>query len=150
MASSADDAEESNKNLRIPPEWEPHSHTIMSWPASSAIWGSKLLSKVRSDIAQIAKAISTYEPVTLIVDPSQTSSARNSFTREELDKNKISILSLPVDDLWARDTLPVFGIWKEEAEAQNDDGSGMYIVNFMTFKILKIMAYLSKSDKLAY
>ncbi|XP_035713542.1 putative agmatine deiminase [Folsomia candida] len=102
----------SSPKIHIPPEWEPHSHTCMVWPASARIWrSSSYLDKVRQDIARIAKAISPYEPVTLIVNPDQVSSAKSAFTTTDL--KRISIVPMPVDDLWARDTLPVFGIQQD-------------------------------------
>lgn len=109
MAQSND-----SPTLRIPPEWELHTQTIMVWPASPRIWGSaSFLAKVRTDIARIASAISPFEPVTLIVDPSQITSAKAAFNTSDLDSGPITLLPLPVDDLWARDTLPVFGIQKD-------------------------------------
>ncbi|OXA51708.1 putative agmatine deiminase isoform X2 [Folsomia candida] len=108
----------STPKIHIPPEWEPHSRTCMVWPATPDIWGTPLFDKVREDIARIAKAISPYEPVTLIVNPDQVSSAESAFTSSDLQK--ITIVPMPVDDLWARDTLPVFGVQTDQPPPQED------------------------------
>ncbi|MGK4580294.1 agmatine deiminase family protein [Kitasatospora sp. HPMI-4] len=82
-------------------EWEKHERTFMAWPASEDIWGGQLKA-VRKDIAGVARAIGSREPVVLLVKPGQESSARNACGSD------VEIFSTPLDDLWARDTVPVF------------------------------------------
>ncbi|PJN28153.1 agmatine/peptidylarginine deiminase [Kitasatospora sp. CB02891] len=82
-------------------EWEKHERTFMAWPASEDVWGGQL-GAVRKDIASVARAVGGREPVVLLVRPGQEDSARNACGSD------VELLSLPVDDLWARDTLPVF------------------------------------------
>lgn len=88
--------------IRLPAEWEPHLRTFMVWPQSEDIWSAKLLPGVREDIASIANALVPFEPVVMLADPSQVDMARS-----QLD-SRITVVSMLVDDLWARDTLPVF------------------------------------------
>lgn len=88
--------------LRLPAEWEPHLRTFMVWPASEVIWSEELLPGVRSDIAAIANALIPFEPVVMLAEPSQVAMAKS-----QLDP-RITVVAMPVDDLWARDTLPVF------------------------------------------
>ena len=83
----------------MPAEEEPHERTWMCWPSSTEVWGSDL-GAVQDDIIRIAQAISQFEPVTM-------------FARaEELDLladvlgDDVELVEGPVDDLWARDTLP--------------------------------------------
>jgi agmatine deiminase len=73
----------------------------MCWPSSAAVWGSALPS-VQADIAQIAQAINEFEPVTMLVRPSARRAARNAVG------SQVALEVAPVDDLWARDTLPLF------------------------------------------
>ncbi|MGF1430716.1 agmatine deiminase family protein [Kitasatospora sp. LaBMicrA B282] len=82
-------------------EWEKHERTFMAWPASADVWGGQL-GAVRQDIASVARAIGGREPVVLLVRPGQEDSARNACGSD------VELLSTPVDDLWARDTVPVF------------------------------------------
>ncbi|MGW0516052.1 agmatine deiminase family protein [Crossiella sp. NPDC003009] len=82
-------------------EWEPHARTFMSWPAATAIWGADL-SGVRADIARLAQAIAGFEPVVLLARPEQAEAAQRACGKE------VEVVPIPVDDLWARDTMPVF------------------------------------------
>ncbi|MFE7190314.1 agmatine/peptidylarginine deiminase [Kitasatospora sp. NPDC057541] len=89
------------RGRRLGGEWEKHERTFMAWPASENVWGNELAG-VRKDIAAVARAIGGREPVVLLVRPGQEASARNACGTD------VELLSVPVDDLWARDTLPVF------------------------------------------
>ncbi|KJY25824.1 agmatine deiminase family protein, partial [Streptomyces sp. NRRL S-495] len=91
----------SGQGRRLGAEWEKHERTVMSWPASEDVWGEQLAA-VRKDIAEVARAIGEREPVVLLVRPGQESSARNACGSD------VELLTVPVDDLWARDTVPVF------------------------------------------
>jgi agmatine deiminase len=105
----------------------------MAWPAFASIWSSELLPKVRADIVKIAKTIAKYEPVVLIANPHQEESARQAFSSSEDSQNNITVLSLPLDDLWARDTLPVFLEWinnNETSDVNNINLSVIVGVNF--------------------
>ncbi|GAB7185351.1 agmatine/peptidylarginine deiminase [Kitasatospora sp. Ki12] len=86
---------------RLGGEWEKHERTFMAWPASEHVWAEQL-GAVRKDIATVARAVGEREPVVLLVRPGQESSARNACGSD------VELLSVPVDDLWARDTVPVF------------------------------------------
>nr|BEK70103.1 agmatine deiminase family protein [Kitasatospora purpeofusca] len=86
---------------RLGAEWEKHERTMMSWPASEDVWGEHLTA-VRKDIAEVARAVGEREPLVLLVRPGQESSARNACGSD------VELLTVPVDDLWARDTVPVF------------------------------------------
>lgn len=81
-------------------EWDPHQRTYMSWP-NEEVWG-KDLAHVRAEIADVANAIAEFEEVVLLASPGQEASAKALVTKG------VQILSIPVDDLWARDIVPVF------------------------------------------
>jgi agmatine deiminase len=85
---------------RMPAEETPHERTWMCWPSSTEVWGSDLAG-VQTAIVAIATAISRFEPVALLVRPEE---------RERVGKKlpKVMLVEAPVDDLWARDTLPSF------------------------------------------
>lgn len=87
---------------RLPAEWERHKRTFMVWPQSEEIWSAELLPQVRNDIASIANALVRFEPVVMLVDPEQVDDAKSQLHR------RVEVVPMLVDDLWARDTLPVF------------------------------------------
>ncbi|MFJ7153948.1 agmatine/peptidylarginine deiminase [Streptomyces sp. NPDC101118] len=86
---------------RLGAEWEKHTRTFMSWPASEDVWGEDLPA-VRKDIASLAAAIAAREPVTLMARPGQDVRAQQACGED------VEVIPLAVDDLWARDTVPVF------------------------------------------
>ncbi|MFB6887832.1 agmatine deiminase family protein [Kitasatospora sp. NPDC056327] len=86
---------------RFPAEWETHLRTVMSWPASEAVWAEDLPA-VRRDVAGLAKAIADREPVVLMARPEHQEAARKACGPA------VEVVPIAVDDLWARDTVPVF------------------------------------------
>lgn len=86
----------------MPDEAGPHQRTWMAFGASSKIWGPKLLSEVQRNLATIAQTIARFEPVSMLVREAEVGLAK------KLAGPKISLLDLPLDDLWIRDTGPVF------------------------------------------
>ncbi|MCF2527462.1 agmatine deiminase family protein [Yinghuangia soli] len=86
---------------RFDAEWDSHVRTFMSWPASAGIWGDDLPA-VREDIARIARAVGATEPVVLMARPEQADAAKQAVG------SAAEVVPIPVDDLWARDTVPVF------------------------------------------
>ncbi|MFF3026587.1 agmatine deiminase family protein [Microbacterium sp. NPDC057944] len=96
---SADEGKEHGMR-RMPAEWESHELTVMSWP-TALIWGEDL-AWVRDDIAGLARAIAEFEPVVMLASPGDVAGAARKCGRA------VEVRELPVDDLWARDTVPVF------------------------------------------
>lgn len=90
-------------NWRMPDESEPHLRTWMAFGASGNIWGKKLLPEVRRNLADIAKAISRYEPVYMLVREEE-----EAIARELLGSANVTLVKATLDDLWMRDTGPVF------------------------------------------
>ena len=100
---------------RMPSEEDPHERTWMCWPSSTEIWDSGL-ADVQETIANLATAISTFEPVTLLARPDHVTALRSRLN------GAIDILEAPVDDLWARDTLPNFLI-RETQDGRRELGT---------------------------
>ncbi|MEU9075197.1 agmatine deiminase family protein [Kitasatospora sp. NPDC048538] len=86
---------------RFGAEWDKHLRTVMSWPASETVWGDQL-PDVRRDVAGLAQAISAREPVVMMARPEQKDAAQKTCG------SAVEVVPIAVDDLWARDTLPVF------------------------------------------
>ena len=87
--------------LSIPSETGSHTRTFMSWPALSSIWGRQLAA-VRTDVANVARAIAGYEPVVLLARPDQAAAAQQACG------SGVQVIEIPVDDLWIRDYGPTF------------------------------------------
>ncbi len=87
---------------RMPDEAEPHARTWMAFGASREIWGARLLPEVQRNLAAIALAIARVEPVTMLVRPADLAAAK------ALVGSDVHLLECPIDDLWIRDTGPVF------------------------------------------
>ncbi|WP_370097497.1 agmatine/peptidylarginine deiminase [Streptacidiphilus sp. MAP12-20] len=86
---------------RLGAEWESHTRTFMAWPAQESIWGEQLPA-VRADVAGLARAIAGYEAVVLLARPDQVDQAQQACGAD------VEVVPIPVDDSWARDTVPVF------------------------------------------
>ena len=59
----------------MPAEFARHERTVICWPARSEIYGLRL-AEAQTAHAALANTISGYEPVTMIVNPSDESAAR--------------------------------------------------------------------------
>ncbi|MGA5730190.1 agmatine deiminase family protein [Streptomyces seoulensis] len=101
VASSPDGEDTATDGLRMGAEWESHARTFMSWPALESVWAEDL-PYVREDIARVARAIAEYEYVVMMARPEQQKAAQKACGRD------VEVIPLEVDDLWARDTVPVF------------------------------------------
>jgi agmatine deiminase len=88
----------------MPAEWAPHERTWMAWPTSGYTLGDtpELADEARGCWAAVANAIVAYEPVTMVVDPSDVETARTWLDPA------VNILEAPLDDAWMRDIGPTF------------------------------------------
>ncbi|CRK56558.1 Agmatine deiminase [Alloactinosynnema sp. L-07] len=85
---------------RFGAEWERQSRTFMSWP-TKAIWMEDTAA-VRGDIAGLARAIGEFQPVVMLARPEDADQAQRACGDD------VEVIPIAVNDLWARDTLPVF------------------------------------------
>ena len=81
----------------------PHQRTWMSWPSSKAVWGRRLRG-VQQDIALVARTVARFEPVLMCAADESAAAAARAACGPAVEV----IASIPVDDLWMRDTGPVF------------------------------------------
>ena len=87
---------------RMPDEGERHSATWMAFGANGDVWGKRLKSGAQANLARIAQAIANVEPVHMLVNEEDYDLAAR------LCGNKVKLVVQPIDDLWIRDTGPVF------------------------------------------
>ncbi|KAF9909751.1 hypothetical protein EC991_008074 [Linnemannia zychae] len=92
-----------SQGRRIPAEWEPHHRVMMAWPTH---WDT-LTPKFQGDVARVAQAVSRFEHVQMLVPPEHLDEARKTVGDGKGGKG-IEFLGIPVNDLWARDFIPLF------------------------------------------
>ncbi|MEU9235650.1 agmatine deiminase family protein [Streptomyces subrutilus] len=108
--------------MRVPPDDVRHVRTWMAWPSSRAIWGRDLAG-VQQDIALIARTAARYEPVLMCAADGSAAAA----ARARCGSAVTVISSIPVDDLWMRDSGALFrldGAGAMDAIGLNFDGWG--------------------------
>jgi len=89
--------------FHYPAEWEKHEFTIMVMPPPQNWKGYGLpLRDVRGQWADVANKLSEYEPVLMVVDPSEKRYATRLLNKE------IERIEFPVNDGWSRDSGPMF------------------------------------------
>jgi agmatine deiminase len=87
--------------FRRPAEFEPHERTWMAWPHRQDLYGERL-SRAQASYAEVARAISEFEPVTMVAHPDHAASARAHLG------NTVPVVEFPIDDCWIRDSGPTF------------------------------------------
>ncbi len=100
-----------NDSWYMPEEGEPHLRTWMAFGASKTIWGARLLNQVQRDLALIARTIAGFEPVSMLVRKEDHRLA------QQLVGSAVELIECPLDDLWMRDTGPVFVVNKNGVKA---------------------------------
>lgn len=105
MAVTRSSLESTAHDYFVPAEEEPHERTFMQWPVSRKVYYSKAyLRWAQEAIANIANTISEFEPVTML--------ASREFHEDALRKlsSKVELWDIPTEDLWCRDSGPIFGV----------------------------------------
>ena len=89
---------------RMPAETDPHTCTWMAWPHAGYTLGDTAddAAAARRTWAAVAAAVSDFEPVHMVVDPSAVDDAR-----ADLDP-RVTLHEAPLDDAWMRDIGPSF------------------------------------------
>ena len=95
---------------RMPAEWAPHERTWMAWPSSGYTLGDTEADadEARATWADVALAVSRFEPVTLVVDPAAVDVARRWVGEGPHGRHRVDLLEAPLDDAWMRDIGPTF------------------------------------------
>ncbi|MFD0415051.1 agmatine/peptidylarginine deiminase [Streptomyces sp. NPDC127108] len=87
--------------FRMPAEWSEHEGCLMAWPTRVDLWGG-VLDDVQGEYAQVARAIAEFEPVTMVAPPGHGDAARSRCG------DGVTVVELPLDDSWFRDSAPLF------------------------------------------
>jgi agmatine deiminase len=84
----------------MPPEWAAHRGCWMLWPAEPETFPE--LEVAREAYAEVARAISRFEPLRMIANAADAAGARAHCG------DGIDVLPMPIGDSWARDTGPTY------------------------------------------
>lgn len=90
--------------LYAPAEEAPHARTWMCWASTPSVYGRDggYTRAVQEALGRLAAAIAENEPVTMLAAAEHRGLAR------ELCGPKVTLLDIPTDDMWARDSGPIF------------------------------------------
>ncbi len=91
-------------DFRMPPEWEPHSRTFISWPVQDSLCHQENYAEVCAGYEEIIKAIAEFEPVTVIINAQDEGEMLRRFDKHE----RINWLQIEHNDGWIRDNGPTF------------------------------------------
>ena len=134
-----------DQNYRMPGEWEKHACCWMQWPhvnpefksyAAVPSWTHFDIEKGRIAWANVANAITNFEPVKMIVHPD------NIVNAKKLLNEKVKIHKFINDDAWARDSGAIFLLNKEKKLGGIDwefNGWGKFFPYDSDNKIAKFM-----------
>jgi agmatine deiminase len=90
------------QGLSMPAEWAPHERTLIAFPNRLEQWGNRLAEGQRA-WAHVARTIAEFEPVSLLT------TARDAEHAAELAAHpNITIVEMPLNDAWLRDTAPIY------------------------------------------
>ncbi|QLY27805.1 agmatine deiminase family protein [Nocardia huaxiensis] len=96
-------SEDDGRTWMMPEEGQPHARTWMAFGASERIAGSRLVPVMQRNLADIAIAIARFEPVSMLVRPGEMGLAQSL-----MGGSNVELVPAEIDDLWMRDTGPVF------------------------------------------
>jgi agmatine deiminase len=98
---------------RMPAESAPHERTWMAFPREGLTLGDEASAREEGYAAwtEVAHAILEFEPVTMVVDPTEMSRARRMLD------SSVEILEAPLDEFWMRDMGPTFVVDPERPGA---------------------------------
>jgi len=105
MPAARSRAEEENIGMiSVPAEAEPHERTWMAWPSTPRFYGGPgaYFESVQETLGRLAAAIAENEPVSMAAPADQHDLAAR------LCGPKVQLVAIPTDDMWARDSGPVF------------------------------------------
>lgn len=118
MARAADMSSARAAGFHLPAEDDPHTRTFMQWPVNRRVHPDRVfLGMLQQAIADIANTIAEFEPTVMLMDRSFERDARRMLS------DAVEIWDVPTDDLWARDSGPMFVV----------DGKGGLAVSHLNF-----------------
>lgn len=96
-----------DRKFFMPAEWEEHERSFIEWPVKDSLVWEENYEEVLKGYKEVAKAISEFEEITLIVNPGEKSDILSEC--EEF----ATIIEIPHNDAWCRDNGPTF-VWNKD------------------------------------
>src|SRR5690625_3288091 len=94
--------------FRMPPEWEEHERSWISFPFNDELWEGHL-EHVREDVGRLIAFISRFEPVRVnIAEEGDSDVVLHAVEEHGGVAANVTFLRLPLDDAWFRDNGPLF------------------------------------------
>ncbi len=94
---------------RMPAEWSKHSATQLHWPSNIETWPGNRLKKVEEVYLDIIVPLHQYEPIILLHDLRLPENYLiEKLISRSVNLQDVTIQSLPINDVWARDCGPIF------------------------------------------
>lgn len=90
-------------NYKMPAEWVKHTRTFISWPVQASMCHPEDFEAVCRGYAEIIQAVAEFEPVTVIVNPTDLARLSRLFQNQ-----RIELLTIEHNDAWLRDNGPTF------------------------------------------
>lgn len=93
-----------NREVTVPSEAAQHARTWMAWPSTPAVYGGPgaYYESVQETLGRLAAAIAENEPVAMAAP------AEHHAAAAELCGPKVELVDIATDDMWMRDSGPVF------------------------------------------
>jgi len=91
----------SRAGFTMPAEWAPHERCLVSWPCRDLTWKS-YFREAKESYAAVIRAISRFEPVTVLSDPSTAAEVQQALGTDT------EVVTVDLDDSWVRDNGPIF------------------------------------------
>jgi len=93
---------------RMPPEWETHEVTLMTWPDNRETWPGDRLNRAEHVYADILEALTPHEKVLLLVaNEDAQQAAAYLIQKRNIDWNRVRLIRMPTNDVWIRDYGPI-------------------------------------------
>jgi agmatine deiminase len=106
--------------FHAPAEWEPHSATLIGWPWRGNVWPEHGKRAWRPFL-EVIRAVSTSEKVIVIPKPGTFTEEHRMELVSEITDKQVEIRPLPCDNVWMRDTAPIFVVDQGRKEVRGVD-----------------------------
>jgi agmatine deiminase len=93
----------------MPPEWSPQEAVWLSWPVEDPRhWGGAKREMIRAKFAEIAAAITRFEPVRINAPGADHAAIRAACNQAKAVPERVELFDHPHNDVWCRDHGPIF------------------------------------------
>ena len=106
----------------MPPEWSPQEAVWLSWPVEDPRhWGGAKREMIWAKFAEIAAAISRFEPVRINALGADHAAILAACNRAKAVPERVELFDHPHNDVWCRDHGPIFVKHRETGEVAVTD-----------------------------